>query len=77
MLLFISAHQLWGQSSVSGTATYRFRVYGHVEHGGSACGKTIFGGLQWIAIIKEDGSYFTIVRGNTSYPNRKWGNRNC
>lgn len=69
LIIFIFCTKLVAQSMVSGNSTYRFTVTGRVNFSGSTCGDNIKGGLQWIALKKENNTYVTVVQGSDSYPN--------
>lgn len=74
VLLNIGTH--WGQSSTTGTSTYRLKISGRVNFEGSTCGDNHTGGLQWIALQKEMGSVITLIKGTTEYPNDAHGLKN-
>ncbi len=57
-------------------AYYKLSINGEIGHEGSSCGEGITGGLQWIAVLFEDGSHKTLVQGSTGYPNNGNGKTN-
>ncbi len=66
----------WGQTNINGEAKYRLEIDGHVGFSGSDCGDSFTGGLQWIAIMKEDNSHVTLIQGSDVYPYSGHGIRN-
>ena len=67
---------LYSQASTTGTSTYRIEIKGHVGFSGSTCGDNIYGGLQWIAVRMQNGTYVSIIYGSKQYPNNGVGLRN-
>jgi hypothetical protein len=68
-----------GQSTVSGTSTYRINVNGRVDGEGSDCGDSRTGGLQWIALIRKNDNNntgYTVIQGNSAYPGSGRGVKN-
>lgn len=76
VILYIGSSQ--GQIAVYGTSIYRINVSGRVDGEGSDCGGSRTGGLQWIALIRQNDNSntgYTIVQGNSAYPGSGQGIR--
>jgi hypothetical protein len=73
LLFVIYIGNSWGQSTVSGTSTYRIEISGYVGVSGSPCGSNITRGLQWIVGKRQNGTYYTFVQGSDAYPENGHG----
>lgn len=78
LLVILYTAKSQGQSTVYGTSTYRINVSGRVDGEGSDCGGSRTGGLQWIALIRQNDNNtgYTVIQGNSAYPGSGQGVRN-
>ena len=75
ILILINYAQAWSQASSTGTSIYRINVNGRVDGEGSDCGDSRTGGLQWIALIRQNdngNAGHTVIQGSDAYP---WSGR--